>query len=140
MKDDRDFNSYTCPACGREITLMGHEPSDPCPAKKKTFPGGVGPATPASAEVRRIADKATDHALADLGQMTGARIRLGHAMALLEAHVATVRSHIEADLATQDIRQNLILATAAVVEQLTVVDTLRRAGEVKKSGTEPAKK
>ena len=54
-----------------------------------------------------------------------ARVRLRHALDLLDAHVASMKSHLEADIPTAGVRQGLVTAACAVTELAAIIDAFR---------------
>lgn len=78
-------------------------------------------------DVQRILDlSARVHELEGVReQERAARIRLEHALVLLDGHLAAIRSHIANDLPTTGVRQNLIGSAVAVNEHLAIIDAFR---------------
>lgn len=62
-------------------------------------------------------------------QERAARVRLEHALTLLDGHLASVRSHVEADIPTAGVRQGLVQAATGVAELLAIIDAFRHDRE-----------
>ena len=64
-------------------------------------------------------------------QEDAARIRLQHALTVLDAQIAAIKSTVEADLPTSGTRQSLTMTVASVCEYLAIIDAFRYERETR---------